>query len=49
MNKEQALQVIKQALDSAIKAGICTNIEASAMIAQAWYIVTEALKVKDNG
>lgn len=44
MNKEQALQVIKQTLDLAIKAGIAQNLEQAALIAQAWTAILKELK-----
>ena len=43
MNKEQALQILKQALDNALKLGICTNIDSAAILAQAWQIVLKTL------
>ena len=41
MKKEQALQVIKQALDAGIKIGICQNIDSAALISQAWSVIIQ--------
>jgi len=43
MNKEQALQILKQALDSALKLGVCPTIDSAAVLAQAWQIVLKTL------
>ena len=48
MKMEQALQIIKQALDAAIKIGVCQNLESSAALAQAWATLTQELKDKIN-
>lgn len=44
MNKEQALQVIKQTLDLAVKAGIPQNLEQAALVAQAWSVIIKQLE-----
>lgn len=43
MNKEQALQILKQALDSALKLGVCPTLDSAAVLAQAWQIVLKTL------
>ena len=43
MTKEQALNVVKQALDQAIKAGVCPTIDTAAILAQAWQILNSTL------
>jgi hypothetical protein len=47
MNTQQALQVVKQAIDAGLKLGICPNIDTAAILAQAWQIVTQSIQ-KDN-
>ena len=44
MNKEQALQVIKQTLDEAIRKGVFPNLETAQQILQAFSIIA-----KDDG
>lgn len=44
MNLQQALQIVKQALDSAVKMGVCPNIDTAAVLAQAWQIITNSIK-----
>jgi hypothetical protein len=44
MDKIKAQQIIKAALDLAIKAGVLQNLESAALTAQAWHIITEILK-----
>lgn len=48
MNKDKALQIIKQTLDQAIKMGIAPNLETSAIISQAWEHLKSVISV-DNG
>ena len=48
MNIQQALQLVKNAIDAGIKAGICPNIDAAGVLAQAWQIVLESFKNKGN-
>ena len=43
MNKEQALQILKQAIDSALKLGVCPTLDSAAVLAQAWQIVLKTL------
>jgi hypothetical protein len=47
MNKDKALQIIKQALDQAIKMGIAPNLETTAIISEAWIYLKKMLV--DNG
>jgi len=47
MNKDKALQIIKQALDQAIKMGVAPNLETTAIIAEAWSYLKNILA--DNG
>lgn len=44
MTKEQALQVLKQTLDAAIKAGVPQTLEQAAIIAQAWSIIIKEIE-----
>ena len=44
MKNEQALQVLKEVLDAAIKGGIFPNMDASFTAAQAFNIVANAIK-----
>ena len=44
MNNEQSLQVLKQAIDQAIKIGAYPNIETVTTIAQALQIIINELK-----
>jgi len=48
MKLEQALQIIKQALDAALKIGVCQNLESSAALSQAWAVLANELKDKIN-
>jgi len=48
MNKEQALNIIKQFIDAAIKHGVCQNLETTAMVAQAYQYILNELN-KNNG
>jgi len=47
MSKEQALTVIKQTIDNAIKAGAIANIETAQVIAQAFKIIASILNETD--
>jgi hypothetical protein len=47
MTKEQALTVIKQTIDNAIKAGAIPNIETAQIISQAFQIIVSTLNEKD--
>jgi hypothetical protein len=44
MKNEQALQVLKEVLDAAIKGGIFPNMDSSFTAAQAFNIVANAVK-----
>jgi len=44
MKNEQALQVLKEVLDAAIKGGIFPNMDASFTAAQAFNLVANAIK-----
>jgi hypothetical protein len=41
MNKEQALNIIKQTLDQAIKSGVIPNLETAQQILQAFSIIAK--------
>jgi hypothetical protein len=43
MNKEQALQVIKQALDNATSKGVFTSIQDATLVAQAFQTIVQEL------
>lgn len=47
MKTEQALAIIKQVLDAAVKGGIFPNMEASFQAAAAFNVIAEELK-KEN-
>lgn len=47
MNKEQALQVVKQTLDAAIKGGVLINMEQASIVLQAWSVIIQEEK-KNN-
>jgi len=49
MNKEQALQILKQALDSAVKIGVCPTVDSAAILAQAWQIVLKTFNNNEKG
>lgn len=44
ITQEQAQAIIKQTLDQAMKTGIVQNMEAAAMIINAWNVITSKLK-----
>jgi hypothetical protein len=44
MNNNQALTIIKQLIDQAIKAGVCPNLETTAAIAQAFDTIAKTLE-----
>ena len=48
MNKDKALQIIKQTLDQAIKMGVAPNLETSAIIAQAFQFLKDLVIKNDN-
>lgn len=43
MNEQQALNVIKQVLDQAMKAGVCNSVETAGILAQAWKVISSKL------
>lgn len=45
---KQAINVIKQTLDQAIKIGVAVNLEQAAIITQAFQIINQALN-NNNG
>lgn len=47
MTKEQALQILKNTLDAAIKSGLCHTIEASSYLLTAWQTILNELKKAD--
>lgn len=49
MNKEQALGIVKQFLDEAIKLGVCKSIENASVLAQAFHVLTQSIKENPNG
>jgi hypothetical protein len=48
MTKEQAMNVIKQALDQAVKSGVCVNIDSAAVLYQAFEIVKNTINDGNN-
>ena len=48
MNTQQALQIIKQTLDSALKAGVLTQLEHASAVIQAFSVIQNNLK-NDSG
>ena len=48
MTKEQAIQIVKQAIDQAVKAGVCPTIDTAAILAQAWHILNTTLNNGSN-
>jgi hypothetical protein len=48
MKLEQALQIVKQALDQAVKIGVCANIDSAGILAQAWQIVIQSIKKDES-
>lgn len=49
MNKQQALQLIKNILDAAIKSGVIISIEQASAMIQAFSVITQALKDDSTG
>ena len=49
MNKEQALTIIKQFLDEAVKLGVCKSVDNAGVLAQAFHILTQSIKETPNG
>ena len=48
MNKEQAINIIKQTIDGALKIGFCQNIEIANSIFVAWQTILLNLKKEEN-
>lgn len=46
MNEQQALQIIKQHLDSALKLGLCNSLEQANALAQAFHVISSAIPIK---
>lgn len=44
MDRQQALSVIKQTLDQAIKSGVCNTLQETQIIAQAFQTIIQELK-----
>lgn len=48
MTKEQAINIIKQTIDGAVKIGFCQNIEVANSIFVAWQTILLNLKKEEN-
>jgi hypothetical protein len=48
MKIEEATQTIKNALDAALKAGICPNLETAQILTVAWSIIVKNLQNGGN-
>lgn len=48
MKIEEATQTVKNALDAALKAGICPNLETAQILTVAWSIIIKNLNSGDN-
>ena len=48
LDKDKAQQIIKTTLDMAAKAGIFQNLDAAAVTAQAWQIITQLLNKNES-
>lgn len=48
MNKEQALQFIKNFIDASLKTGVCHNIESAQNIILAFKTIVESIKNNDT-
>jgi hypothetical protein len=48
MKLEEATQTIKNALDTALKAGICPNLETAQILTVAWTILVKNLQNASN-
>ena len=44
MDRQQALQIIKQTLDQAIKTGVCSTLQETQIIAQAFQTIIQEMK-----
>jgi len=47
MNKEQAIQFIKNFIDASLKTGVCQNLETAQNIIQAFKVILDNLKNND--
>jgi hypothetical protein len=43
MNEQQAINILKQFLDNALKIGVCQTIEQAQALAQAFKVVSEKI------
>ena len=48
MKIEEATQTVKNALDAALKAGICPNLETAQILTVAWSIIVKNLSNGNN-
>ena len=48
MNKEQALQFLKNFIDASLKTGVCQNLETAQNIIQAFKTIVDSLKNNDT-
>ena len=48
MNKQQALTVIRQVLDAAIKSGVLISMDQAATLSQAFQLVYNSLTAKND-
>lgn len=46
MQKDQAIQVLKQIIDAAIKSGVCPNLETTNAIGTAWQTLINLLTIE---
>jgi hypothetical protein len=44
MKTEEAIQTIKSAIDAALKAGICPNLESAQILTLAWSVLVKNLQ-----
>ena len=44
MNEQQAINILKQFLDNAIKLGVCATLEQANALATAYVVISEKLK-----
>lgn len=43
MNEQQALAIIKQFLDNALKIGVCSNLEGASALTQAFKVINDRI------
>lgn len=48
MKIEEAVNTIKNALDAAIKLGVCNNLEAAQILSTAWLVLIKNLQDANN-